>query len=352
MGIYKSQTYREDLRTAAGAVVGIEKLEGKTILITGATGTVGSFIADVLLQYRRDSGENIGICLAGRNPKALRRRFSEGFSEEITFLPYDLSREIAFDVDVDYIIHAAGNAHPAAFNGDPTGTILGSIYGTYRLLEYGRTHGMKRFLYISSGEVYGKGDLSIEAFPEDYAGYIDTMSVRSSYPGGKRAAETLCACYAQQYGVEAVAARLCHTYGPVITGSDNRANAQFIRAGAAHENIVLKSKGSQMRSYCYAADTASAVLSVLLSGESGKAYNCANPESRCTIAELAQCIADCAGTRVIFELPTDAEKKDFTPIPKQVLDSARLEGLGWKGQFTVREGVARTLEIMKEAQQE
>lgn len=245
-----------------------------------------------------------------------------------------------------YIIHAAGNAHPAAFNGDPVGTIVGNVNGTYVLLEYARKYGIKRFCYISSGEVYGQGDLTLDSFSEDYNGYLDSMSPRSCYPMSKRAAETLCISYTKQYGLETVIVRPCHTYGPGMTESDNRANVQFIRNVLNGEDIILKSAGTQMRSYCYIADCASAIISCLVKGETAQAYNSANVNARITIAGLAEVVAECAGRKVVFMNPDSIEAANQSPIAKQVLNTEKIEGLGWKGRYSVRKGIMHTLEIL------
>jgi UDP-glucuronate decarboxylase len=113
----------------------------------------------------------------------------------VDFLQYDMNAPIGFNVHVDYIIHAAGNAHPAAFNGNPVGTTMGNIESTFRLLEYLRLHEGKRLLYVSSGEVYGQGDVSLDSFDELYSGYLDVLSPRSCYPLSKRMTENLCSSY-------------------------------------------------------------------------------------------------------------------------------------------------------------
>lgn len=349
MSLYDSKQYREDIETTIDGIVGKEALTGKTVLITGATGTIGSFAVDTLLQMNKTSGAGIHVIAAGRNVQRLRERFEWAGEDVPACVPYDVCAPIGFDLPVDYIIHAAGNATPAAFNGDPVGTIVGNVQGTYTLLEYGRVHGMKRFLYVSSGEVYGLGDVSIDELPETYSGPIDQMSPRSCYPSSKRTAETLCASYAKQYGTQVVIVRPCHTYGPGITAADNRAHAQFFRNALAGEDIVLKSAGSQLRSYSYVSDCISGLFSVLLRGENAHAYNLANPDAHVTIAQLAQAIAQVAGTKVVFETPTEAEIRDRSPIARQVLATERLEALGWHGAFNVKRGAAHTLAILKEA---
>lgn len=223
------------------AEINLEKIDGSNILITGATGLIGSCIVDELM-------ENAGchVYAAGRNLERAKTKFGTYFqSKRFHFLQYDVEKPLDGNVTFDYIIHAASNASPNFFALNPVGVIMSNIMGTKNLLDYGRTHGMKRFLYVSSGEVYGNGD--VEEWKEDDSGYVDCMTMRSCYPTSKRAAETLCVAYMHQHNVDVVVARPCHTYGPGFTESDTRAFAQFVRNARKHENIVLKSKGEQYR---------------------------------------------------------------------------------------------------------
>jgi nucleoside-diphosphate-sugar epimerase len=347
MNIYDSLTYMDNLHVAAQNSVGIEQLSGKKILITGTTGTIGSFLVDTILEYNVTKNAGITVYAAGRSVEKLKKRFGRYDFPNLVFLQYDMFEPVLFDEDIDYIIHAAGNAHPAAFNKDPVGTIMGNVNSTYKLLEYATRHKAARLLYLSSGETYGQGDARLESYSENYAGYVDTMSVRSCYPSSKRVVENLCASYCKQYGLETVVVRPCHTYGPVMTESDNRATVQFFKNALNGENIVLKSAGLQLRSYCYVADCVSAILTVLICGMSGEAYNSANPNSIITIAGFAQTIAELTGTQVIFQNPTELELADRSPISKQVLNAEKLEALGWKGQYDVKQGVSCMLNILR-----
>ena len=319
-----------------------------SVLIAGGSGLIGSFMADMMLYANKHMNANITVYAMDLSAERLAARYEGIDTDKLRFVEHNVNELPDFDFAVDYIIHAASPAFPAAFNNDPVGTVMSNILGTKYLLDYGKDHGTKRMLYISSGEVYGQGDLSLESFDETYAGYVDPTSVRSCYPNGKRTAETLCVSYTKQFGIDTVIVRPSHTYGPTVTKADNRANAQFVNKGLAGEDIVLNSAGNQMRSYTYLADSASAIISVLTSGESGNAYNIANSASRTTIAGFAKEVASQTGTKVIFADPDEVAKAEMTPIAKQVLSSKKLEGLGWKGQFTVEEGIRHTLNIMRE----
>ena len=173
------------------------------------------------------------------------------------------------------------------------------------------------------------------------------QSPRSCYPAGKRVTENLCASYTKQYGLETVVIRPCHTYGPCITLSDNRANVQFFRNVLNGENIVMKSTGSQMRSYNYIADCASALFTVLINGNSGEAYNTANPDARCSIADFARTIAKEAEIKVVFADPDAADIANRTPIAKQVLSSRKIESLGWRGSFPLEVGIKHMISMLQ-----
>lgn len=350
MDLYRNKIYLEDLNNSIASSIGIERLKNKKILVTGATGTIGSFIVDMLLEYNKKNA-NIIIFAAGRSLEKLDQRFKAAKTEKLRYVQYDLMQPVTFQFVVDYIIHAAGNAYPAAFNANPVQTIVGNVNGTYLLLEYARKCGIKRFCYISSGEIYGESDMKKEACEEIVDGYLELLSPRSCYPMSKRAAENLCASYTKQYGVETVIVRPCHTYGPGITQGDNRANVQFIRNVLNGEDIVLKSDGKQLRSYCYIADCASAIITCLMCGKSAQAYNSANPNAKITIAGLAEIIANYAGRKVVFSLPDEEELISQTPIKKQVLDTKKLEQLGWKARYLVEDGVAHTLAILEGKQE-
>ena len=346
MNFLHSKTYNQDIDITMRHIVEINKLWNKNILVTGATGTIGSFIVDVLIRLNQEKNANIKLFVTSRNKENSKIHYST--NECVKVLYYDMRRPIEFDVAVDYVIHAAGNAHPVLFTEDPVGTIIGNIESTYNLLEYTKGHGGKRFLYVSSGEIYGQGDASLDDFIETYSGYVDIASSRSCYPLSKRMAENLCVSFGKQYGLENVIVRPCHTYGPYITATDSRAHAQFFRNGLAGEDIVMKSVGNQVRSYNYVADCVAALFTVLTCGTDGEAYNLANPHSRLSIAELARKIADAASCDVKYEKPTDYELKNQSPILKQVLNTEKIEKLGWHSAFSVEDGVQHTLDILSE----
>lgn len=349
MSLLNSRIYIEDLKQACESTVDFKQLKNKSVMITGASGLIGSFIADTLMYSNKEMNMNITIYALGRSAKRLEDRFHEYIGNDLFHIvEHDVNEKIDFNFEVDFIIHAASNAYPAAFNTDPVGTILSNVCGTDNLLRYGSSKNAKRFLFVSSGEVYGQCTDDIEEFHESYSGYVDPTKARSCYPASKRTAETLCTSYTKQYGLDTVIVRPCHCYGPNVTKSDNRASVQFINNALQDNDIVLKSAGSQLRSYCYIADCVSALLTVLIQGKSCEAYNIANPDVKVTVAEYAKIVAEMCGRKVVFEQPDIVAKQEQTPIQKQVLCADKLESLGWKGCYSIDKGIRNTLDILME----
>lgn len=318
-------SYRNDIAMIFKADLPWGNLSGCNILVTGATGLIGGCLIEALML---NPNRDYHVYASGRNEARALKRFKDYSNDDaFHFIKYDVLKPLQSDVRFDFIIHAASNASPNFFANSPVEVIKSNIDGVAHLMNYGLEHGMKRFLYISSGEVYGEGDG--REFSEDYSGYVNPTSPRSCYPSSKRAAETLCVSYASEYGADVVIARPCHTYGPYFTEQDNRVYAQFIRNVLRGEDIVMKSTGEQFRSWCYVVDCVSALLHILLKGENGQAYNIADEDSNITIKELAEMVAAIGGRKVIIEVPDSDEKRGFNVVTKSVFSTRKLKQLGW-----------------------
>lgn len=332
-------SYKKDILQVAEQDLPWEKLSGTNIFVTGATGLIGGCLVETLLM---NPNRDYQVYASGRNEDRARKRFKDFVGDAaFHFVKYDVMQPLESDVRFDYIIHAASNASPNFFANSPVEVIKSNIDGVANLMDYGLSHGMKRFLYVSSGEVYGEGDGRV--FTEDYSGYVDCTKPRSCYPSSKRAAETLCVSYAAEYGVDVVIARPCHVYGPHFTEQDNRVYAQFIRNVLRGEDIVMKSTGEQFRSWCYVVDCVSALLHILLKGSCGKAYNIADAESNITIRELAEAIATIGGQKVVIDIPDVLEERGFNPVSKSIFSTTFLELLGWTPWNHIPTGLRNTI---------
>lgn len=349
MSIRLTESYQQSIAECVSAVPGIEELFGKTVLITGATGMVCSPVVDLLLYLNRTRAAEIRVLAAGRSRERLERRFCTQSGENgLFFVPYDATSSGKIDCgSVDYVIHGASNASPAVYVREPVETILANVSGLDAVLKTAVGSGAKRLLFISSSEVYGK-KTSAEPYGETDYGYVDILNPRAGYPLSKRTGESLCIAYGQEYGMGTVIARLGHIYGPTITNTDSRASAEFTRCAAKGEAIVMKSAGAQLRSYCYCLDCATALLTILLRGENGNAYNVSNPGSICSIREIAETIAKAGGVPLIFDMPTEEERRGYNLMDNSSLRSDKLESLGWRALFPLEEGVKQTMELYQE----
>lgn len=350
MSILNSKTYINDLRYTVENTDVLDSFKDKSVFITGGTGLIGSGVVDLLLMANSMKDLNISILIAVRNESKAKSRFLD-FPDDralrnISYIQYDATKKNLLDFKADYIIHAASNAHPKAFIDSPVDTMLSNIDGLKELLDYSRDNNVTNVLYVSSSEVYGQKS-TLEPFKEDEYGYMDILNPRNAYPSSKRASETLCASYYKQYGVKSSIVRPGHIYGPTATKNDSRVGSSFAYCVAEGENIVLKSEGKQLRSYCYVLDCATAILTVLLSGNPSAAYNISNPNSIISIKELAELYAEEGNTNVLFDLPTESEKAAFNPMDNSSLDSKKLEGLGWRGLFDAKTGTSHTVVALK-----
>lgn len=343
-----TQDYWNDVERVINNIPNKELLFGKKVLITGATGMVCSSVVEILAYLNKTWDAKIEIILLGRSEERIKDRFMQFLpKKEYFFLKFDATKNTEINTAADYIVYGSSNANPAAYSKEPVETLLTNIVGLNVILNVAKDNPHCRFLYISSSEVYGnRMNSGKELYKEEDYGYVDILNPRACYPNGKRAAETLCACFAQEYNVDTVIARPGHIYGPTITKTDSRASASFTRDALSGKDIVMKSAGEQLRSYCYTLDCASALLTVLLNGESGEAYNISNKNSVVSIRDIAEAFALAGGCKVVFQNPSDAEMKSYNMMNNSALNSSKLEKLGWKAEFDVTSGTERTLQFV------
>lgn len=351
MDLYSNKLYMEDINYVSNLALPWEKLKGKSLVLSGATGLIGSFLVDVIMEKNVTNNLNCTVYALGRNGEKAKCRFSKHKDDtRFIFISYDVkfpfTRE---DIGtIDYVLHLASNTHPMQYSTDPIGTITTNIIGLKNLLDFAVNHNASRFAFASSNEIYGENRGDAEFFDEKYCGYIDSNTMRAGYPESKRCGEALCQAYRAQKGLDIVIPRLTRSYGPTMLMTDTKALSQFIKKGIAGEDIVLKSTGTQYFSYQYMADSVSGLLWILLCGVNGEAYNIAEESSDIMLKDLAAIIAGFKGKKVVFEIPDAVESAGYSMATKARLDGHKLASLGWKPRYDIRTGIRRTLKVLED----
>lgn len=276
-----------------------------------------------------------------------RKKVMEKFGDKVTPVIQDVAQPLDILSKYDYIIHCASNADPKSYAIQPVETILTNILGNKNVLDYCKEYKKCRMLLTSTFEVYGEIS-NTSVYKENMSGIIDQTVLRNAYPESKRSCELLLRSYVDEYNINAVICRLPSVYGPTMLKSDSKAHGQFIKNALNKENIVLKSRGEQRRTYSYVVDVVSGIFKVLFNGLNGEIYNVANENSIASIAEVASICAEIAGTKVVFDLPDKIEKKGFSQSKDCILDNSKLKSLGWNGKYTLKQGLVETIESLRE----
>ena len=331
-----------------------DELSGQTVLITGAAGLIGRYLTLALLTRNDLYGNDITVIAMVRD----RRKAETAFGALLDRADLMLAQQdvcTPFDAlpMANFVIHAASPASAQQYENTPVDTLAANTVGTHNVLSYAVRCASTSVLCVSSLKVYGTVTDGSEALGEETLGKLDFTAYQNCYAEGKRVMETLCAAYNKQFDLPVKIARPAYVYGPCGM-DDDRVWAQFIANAIRHEDILLRSNGAAYRSFCYVADTAAALLTILLLGEDMLPYNISDKASDVTIRELATIVAESLperGLALRFEHPADeAEPKERPEVPTpEILDNVRLLSLGWAAQVDLPEGVRRTIEIMEDA---
>ena len=300
--------------------------DGKTILVTGATGLIGKLCVKSLL----NSGYNTQVIALVRDEEKAKNIFGE--SKRLTYLVQDINQRINTTRRVDYIIHAASTTSSKDFVEKPVETIYTAINGSRNVLEFAKNKRLEGMVYLSSLEIYGVNEE--ENIKEEDYGYIDILNPRSSYSESKKMVETMCISYGTEYGVPVKIARLAQTFGAGVSISDNRVFAQFAKAIINKENIILHTKGETKRNYCYTTDAVRGIFTILTKGENNNAYNVANENSYYSISEMAHLLEN-EYTKVEYKI--DEINRGYNPTVKIALNTEKLNALGWEAKVNLKE---------------
>lgn len=326
-----------------------ETLKGKTFLISGATGLIGSTLIRFLLYLNRMEEREITVYAIVRNEEKAERIFRDWKSEKLHFIVMDLASDTSLpEIKADYIIHAAAITTSKLMITNPVETLMTSVVGTKKMLDFA-VQKKAVMVFVSSMEIYGTVETG-EKVDESMLGYIDLGNVRSCYPEGKRTCECLCNAYAVQYQAKVVSVRLAQTFGAGILPEENRVFAQFVKSAMEDKPIVLHTFGKSEGNYVYLSDAVRAILLLLEHGKYGEAYNVVNESSHCTIAEMAELVADEIGKEkcaVSFELKDGC---GYAADTKLFMSSRKINELGWYARVSLKEAYHRLAHFLLEEQ--
>lgn len=343
---------QQDLEFIATENFPYENLANKAILVTGATGYIGSVLIKALLCVARTHKLTFQIIAQVRSLEKAQRIFGEQFeSPLLTFVQGDVANPLVINLrKIDYVFHTASVTASKEMIEYPVETIMTSVEGLRNILELAREKEASCVVYLSSMEVYGKinsekGQLTTERD----LGYIDLSNVRSSYPESKRLCELLCVSYAKEHDLDCRIARLAQVFGAGVNTNDNRVFAQFARSVINKQDIVLHTEGTSEGNYCYISDTITGLLAIAFYGQEAEAYNVANENNHSTIRDMATLVADelAEGTiSVVVDIPVDSKNFGYAAETHMQLSSEKLRSLGWKPNVGLVETYGRLIESL------
>ncbi len=321
-------------------------LEGKTILISGGSGFIGSYINAVLyLLNKRFFKKKCRVISIDNYITGSKKNFLLDIKDKnFKQLDGDIRLPVITNEKVDYIIHAAGLASPYYYKKYPLETIESAILGAKNLLELARVTKPTSFLFFSSSEIYGDPDHESVPTPETYAGHVSSVGPRACYDESKRLAETLCVTYNQIYDVPIKIVRPFNIYGPGMKHIDYRVVPTFIYNGLRGQDLPVHDKGVQTRTFCYITDAIIAIFKVLISGRKGEVYNIGNNNPEIGMFELAQIISEMLGNK------TKPRRKSYPPNypagepQRRCPDLTKIKTeLNYEPQVDLKTGLKRTI---------
>ena len=343
---YRNKVVQEDLERLYSSSIPWDLLDNKSFLITGANGMIATYVVYILMYLVLRCKKNIQVFALSRNKEKSLELFREFIDDShFSLLSQDVCESIRMNHNIDYVFHFAGNASPFYIKHDPVGIMKSNLLGTLNILELSKELAVQKVIFASTREVYGENNNEI-TLSEDSFGYLNPLDARSCYPESKRAAETLLKGYYLQYEVNFNSVRIAHSYGPGMKlANDGRVMADLLHCVVNNQNIVLKSKGDALRSFCYVTDTVNGLFRILLEGQSGEAYNLANETEEVSIRNLAEMLICQSGNenlKIESHIP-EGKQMEYCDYKRVGLNTEKIERLGWKPEVNLKKGIERTV---------
>jgi dTDP-glucose 4,6-dehydratase len=258
------------------------RLDGARIFMTGGTGLIGRWMLEALAH----SGSDAAVTVLSRDPAAFARQAPQ-LAARYEFVAGDVLTFVPPKRTFTHVIHAATDASADLNASDPRRMFDTIVTGTRRALDMAVECRVQRFFFLSSGAVYGPQPPEIAHVAEDCLTGPDPRDPRLAYGEGKRAAETLCAIYGKQFGLDVVTARIFALLGPLLSLDIHFAAGNFIRDAVAGRTIRVEGSGEAVRSYLYLADVTAWLWALFLGAPTGSTYNVGSEEA-VSIADLAR----------------------------------------------------------------
>ena len=342
----ENSTVWSDLESVIECFPAWEFFRGQIILITGGNGLLPSYLVRALLLANRLQQLGLKVTCIIRSRQSDLVRLEPWVNDQALELVYGEVESYPLDQlsHQSIVIHAASGATPAVYQSNPVGIILPNTVGTARLCEQASKWKSMRFLFFSTGEVYGIN--SSPHFLETDYGLVDPCSLRSCYAESKRCGEAMCVAYSYQYELHTVIARIFHTYGPQMKLDDGRVFADFVRDSLEAKQIRLASSGEALRCFCYLSDATVAFLHLIVFGEPAQAYNLSNPNAEISIRDLASLVAEFSDPPLEVYLGNNEDlKPGYMPsqVPRSLPSIAKVQALGWQPIVGLQDGFKRTL---------
>ncbi len=342
----KNLLYLESLDEYLSLDIDWNFFSNKNIMISWGTGMIWKYFIDFLMRKNLISWLNCHIIVLCRDIIKWHNMFDiYKNSKLLTLIEQNIINSVSYNGEIDYIIHAASNTSPKQYIEDSIGTIYTNFIWTKNLLELGLKRNIKKFILLSSFEVYWA--VNFNQIFENSWWIIDCSRLRSCYPESKRLSELLCNAYTKTHNIETVILRLSRVFGPTLNWNSTLSISEFIKAWVEKKDIVLKSNGLQNYSYNYVGDIVSALLYLILYWESWNAYNISSPKFDATLKDFAEIIVNYTWKKLVFDIPSEIEKQGYSSLERTILNSNKLRALWWNADSNLSERIIKTIKILE-----